>query len=326
LTNFGLLGQEILTKNLCCKLVLSRNLDKNVFIAKKSSIKQGLPVRKKTFFTAGFISVLFLIAIAEAGFVKFAQANPYLDYIQVYPPIKPTISISFPEENNTLHNSNKLRIGFNTTIESKTAEVYLWTIYYKASWQRDNITVYQWSGHDPMTPAYSCDLSLTEIPEGKQTVTITVRGEGDYVENMVLYYFYTVGSCTVGFTIDTVPPSVSVLELENRTCIEPDVPLNFVASESVSKASYALDGKEKVTIDGNTTLTGLSNGVHNVTVYAWDAAGNVGSSETITFTTAEPEPETQPEPFPTITVATASVATIAVMGAVLLVYFKKRKR
>jgi hypothetical protein len=174
-----------------------------------------------------------------------------------------------------------------------------------------------------MTPTYSRDLSLTEIPEGKQTVTITVRGEGDYVENMVLYYFYTVGSCTVGFTIDTIPPSVSVLELENRTCVEDDVPLNFVASESVSKASYALDGQENVTIDGNTTLTGLSNGVHNVTVYAWDDAGNVGSSEMVCFTISEPEPT--PEPFST-TMVIAPVASVAVVGVVLLVYLKKRKR
>jgi len=43
-------------------------------------------VRKKTFFTAGFISVLFLIAIAEAGFVKFAQAYPYMYHEWVSPP------------------------------------------------------------------------------------------------------------------------------------------------------------------------------------------------------------------------------------------------
>jgi hypothetical protein len=283
-------------------------------------------VKKKILLTATFIGLLFL-AMITTFLAKSAKANPYIDRIQISPPVNPTINILSPEENNTLHNSNKLRIGFNTTIESKTAEVYLWTVYYKASWQQDNVTVYQWSGHDPMTPndddqyiaAYSRDLSLTEIPEGKQTVTITVRGEGNYVENMVLYYFYTVGSCTVGFTIDTISPIVSVLELENTTCVEADVPLNFVASESVSKASYALDGQENVTIDGNTTLTGLSNGVHNVTVYAWDAARNAGSSETMTFTIAEPKPE----PFPT-TVVIAPIVSVAVVGVGLLVYFKKR--
>jgi hypothetical protein len=44
-------------------------------------------VRKKTFFTAGFISVLFLIAIAEACSVKFAQAYHYMYYEWVFPPV-----------------------------------------------------------------------------------------------------------------------------------------------------------------------------------------------------------------------------------------------
>jgi hypothetical protein len=43
-------------------------------------------VRKKTLFTAGFISVLFLVAIAEAGFVKFAQAYPSMYHAWVSPP------------------------------------------------------------------------------------------------------------------------------------------------------------------------------------------------------------------------------------------------
>jgi hypothetical protein len=55
-----------------------------------------------------------------------------------------------------------------------------------------------------------------------------------------------------------------------------------------------------------------------VTVYVWDAAGNVGSSETIVFTVAELEH------FPAAPVAAASAATVAVVGAGLLVYFKKR--
>jgi hypothetical protein len=35
------LGQEMLTKNLCCGLVWSRNLDKNAFTTEKTHIKQG---------------------------------------------------------------------------------------------------------------------------------------------------------------------------------------------------------------------------------------------------------------------------------------------
>jgi hypothetical protein len=68
------------------------------------------------------------------------------------------------------------------------------------------------------------------------------------------------------------------------------------------------------------TLAGLPNGEHNLTIYATDTAGNIGSSETMYFTVDVPEP------FPTVPVATASVVAAVVVGAGLLVYFKKRKR
>jgi multisubunit Na+/H+ antiporter MnhC subunit len=71
------------------------------------------------------------------------------------------------------------------------------------------------------------------------------------------------------------------------------------------------------------TLTGLSEGSHNLTVYAADAYGsaaNIGASETINFTIAKTEP------FPTALVITASGASLAIVAAALLVYFKKRKR
>jgi hypothetical protein len=92
--------------------------------------------------------------------------------------------------------------------------------------------------------------------------------------------------------------------------------LNFSINEPVSQITYSLDGQENVTIAGNTTLADLSAGTHNVTVYAWDTAGNVGASETVTFTVT---------PFPTAPAAAASVASIAAVTAGLLVYFKKRK-
>jgi len=65
-------------------------------------------------------------------------------------------------------------------------------------------------------------------------------------------------------------------------------------------------------------LSELSVGVHNITVFAWDEIGNVGSSETITFTIAEP--------FNVAPVAVASATSVAIVAVGLLVYFKKRGR
>jgi hypothetical protein len=96
--------------------------------------------------------------------------------------------------------------------------------------------------------------------------------------------------------------------------------LNFTVNEPVSQVSYSLDGQTNVSIIGNITLESLPYGEHNVTVYATDEAGNIGS-KTVFFTMIKP-----PESFPTVLVAIASIGLVAGIGAGLLVYFKKRKK
>ena len=64
------------------------------------------------------------------------------------------------------------------------------------------------------------------------------------------------------------------------------------------------------------TLTGLSDAQHNVTFYAWDLAGNLGASETLTFSMTEP--------FPTTTIVFASIVPVAIVGIGLVFYLKKR--
>ena len=51
--------------------------------------------------------------------------------------------------------------------------------------------------------------------------------------------------------------------------------------------SYSLDGQQNITFSGNTNLTDISNGLHNITVYAQDTFGNIGSSQTTSFTVAK---------------------------------------
>ena len=54
---------------------------------------------------------------------------------------------------------------------------------------------------------------------------------------------------------------------------------------NVSWVGYSLDGKSIITIKGNTTLTGLPEGTHNITVFANDTLGNFGASPLVHFTT-----------------------------------------
>jgi hypothetical protein len=92
------------------------------------------------------------------------------------------------------------------------------------------------------------------------------------------------GSATAYFTFFAPAPSVYILSPENRTYTVVDIPLTFTVDEPVVDMSYSLDGQANVTITGNTTLTGLSEGPHRVVVYANDTDGNIGLSDTIHFT------------------------------------------
>jgi parallel beta-helix repeat protein len=118
--------------------------------------------------------------------------------------------------------------------------------------------------------------------------------------------------------VDTAPPLISVSSPQNKVYNDSSVSLTFSTNEPASQMSYSLDGQDKVTIAGNTTVSGLQNGSHNLTVYVTDKYGNTGTSETIYFTVEVSEP------FPT-TLVIVSLTSVAVAIVGLLVYFKKRK-
>jgi hypothetical protein len=278
-------------------------------------------VRKKTLLTAGFISVLFLIAIAEACFVKFAQANPYMYYESVDPPADATplaVSVSSPK-NNAVYDVNDVAVTFSVSTEG-TSLSSIYGVYFKTNWIKGNVTVYKQNSYSPEFPRFwSYDETFWDLPDGEYSVVITAWGGGGYAEGLTAYYFDMTTISVINFTIAT-PPVVSILSPLNETYGSSEVPLNLAVDKSFSKISYVLDYQDNMTIDGNATLAGLSNGVHNVTVYAWDEAGNIGFSETIIFIVDAPES------FLATFVSTVSVASVATVGAGLLLHRKKRRR
>jgi hypothetical protein len=213
-------------------------------------------------------------------------SNPSLKLLSQLETIPPTISIMSPEHKK--YSVNNLSLTF--TISEPTT----WVGY--SIDEHDNITIFG-------------NTTLASLSDGMHNLTVCAT---DIFGNTGI-------SAIVLFSVDTVSPIISVLSPQYQNYTATDVPLTFTINESTSQITYAVDGEDNVTIAGNTTLTGLANGDHNLTIYATDEAGNIGASETVTFTVAVPEP------FPTLLVA-ASVTTVAVIGAGLLFYFKKRKK
>jgi hypothetical protein len=125
-------------------------------------------------------------------------------------------------------------------------------------------------------------------------------------------------------------PRVSILSLKQlKTYNATTLPLEFAVSEPTASLSYSLDGGAPVSIAGNTSLSGLSEGKHMIIVQAEDLAGSVGeSSVTFTVETAGSEqPDgSQPAPFPTTLVAVVVIASVAAVSFGLVAYFLRRRK
>ena len=154
---------------------------------------------------------------------------------------------------------------------------------------------------------------LTGLSEGPHILKVTASCKSSYFTSSSggnpYYRTYGASSDVINFTV-VYPPAISILSLENKTFNTNSISLNFTVNEPVTKTEYCLDGQEKMVIDGNLTLGGLSDGLHNVTVYATDFDGYVGVSETVYF---------EIETFPTTLVVTASAISVVAFVVFLLV-------
>jgi hypothetical protein len=299
-------------------------LSPNIFKLSRDFPVEKMTLLKTAFITVLLLSTVAetqLVNLGKANPFLYEQEEK-----EVSPPsyVSPPTIIIFSPENNTVRSVSNISFTFRVIVVVPTLpELFYYyldlsEVYYKASWLSNNTyldleavknstpsrtrkfsndSLEQWgtywtlSGY-VLSPKFS--VNITGVPEGSHYLQVFAVLQGSrrtgrsYGSVPTIHYgkYTLIGSSTVTFTIDT-PPKVSILSLENTTYNTSDVSLNFTVNQSVSKITYCLDGQENVTFSGNTILTGLPNGDHNVTVYVIDEAGNIGASETITFTVAK---------------------------------------
>jgi hypothetical protein len=286
---------------------------------------------RKTAVAVTLISALLITAMA--GTVYWVKANPWIGTDWVAPADDtgpPALTITSPQKN-IVYYSNNITLSFNALVgESKNATyMRLMQIYYKTDWEQNE--TYAYNNEEITIPGktnditkFSYNINLTGVPVGIHNITLNAVEWGAYIDGYFVHMFSISGSSSVNFFIDAVSPSVSVLSPVSSKYDASNIPLNFSVSEPVSNISYSLDGQDNITMLGNITLTNLTNGTHNVTVYAWDPAGNIGASETVNFIIAKVT-ESQTEPFSTILVTISFGASVVAVAVGVLVYFKKRK-
>jgi len=308
---------------------------------------------KKQALTAALLSALLTAALA-VGLLGLAQANPgygpyptFQGFVEPKPDtVPPEISFSHPS-NGSIHTGyayvGSVEVALDvapptgpTVLTIPLAGPDLIEVYYTTSWnQNKTFIIYSnrqyissWLSSEPTTwftntiSEFSGNVTVKEVPHGWQNITV-------YAEYVGRYYpydspntdarFYITGSSTVRFFMDAAPPKITVLSPLNQQYTTPDIPLEICANKPAStlELEYSLDGAERVAMQGNMTLTGLSAGTHNIKVYAKDAAGRTAVSETIVFSVFA---STQS------LALVGAVASAAVAAVGVLFYSKKHKR
>ncbi|MGD0977790.1 MAG: hypothetical protein ABR962_01475 [Candidatus Bathyarchaeia archaeon] len=173
----------------------------------------------------------------------------------------------------------------------------------------------QWMGYaidNGLNATITGNTTLPQLPDGFHNITVYATDPAFNTGSSNTVYF---GS----FGVDTVPVDVSIQSTQNSTFNTNSVLLNFTINKPVSWAAYSLDGQINTITSQNITLTGLTAGTHTLTIYAADALGLVGASNTLSFTVANNQiPE-----FPSTGILASILAITLIVSSALAMLRKK---
>jgi hypothetical protein len=277
---------------------------------------------KERILTATLLLMLLATALAEAMFVNRASAN-------FTPP--PNYIIIFNSPKNRTYVTKNVPLTFE--IDGQVSQVFVFL---------DGAPLGIRKVTSDANP-YSASVNLTNLSEGAHCVEVWWSS----------YHPFDRGDFgAMHFAVDTVSPLVSIVSPKNKTYDAGAVPLNLRLGERVSWIGYSLNGKTNVTISEvcvptmlsygrvnvsgftlSTVLTGLPSGVHSLTVYAEDEAGNVGKSAPVAFkvenqTQAQIAKSTErtSKGFPNVQMTGAIIVSAAVVSFGLTAYFVRRNK
>ena len=121
-------------------------------------------------------------------------------------------------------------------------------------------------GSGPTALSGCNNSTLSSLSEGGHNVTVFANDSAG-----------NTNSSTMIFSVDTIPPSVSILSPQNTTYSSTTVPLNYATDGQNCWFYLDASGPTALASCNNSTLSSLSQGPHNVTVFANDSVGNTNS-------------------------------------------------
>ena len=211
------------------------------------------------------ISVTFLFPMVTAiNFLEIVQGNPSTRGIAKVPdPLIVEIKSPF----NKTYNTNLIQLNLTARLPSP----------YSCEYSVDNgpfIDV-PFTIRNPFGGSGSVDTSiLLNLSDGSHTIVAKAE--------------YAV-AC-VSFTINTVPPYLSIMMPENITHSQSDVPLEYMVA-GYPRVSYSFDGKTNVSIAENRTLFDTIDGSHSLILFGVSSDGTVVASEPVFFGVDTGKPE-----------------------------------
>jgi len=313
-------------------------------------------------FAVAFSLVLLVSMLGEMQFIRVGMANPYEYSIWTSPP---ELKINSPMSDEIFSINNQtsaINILLNFTATKPTNWLIGWndsTGFYKNEFVSFNITLngnfvhsIDITSDSDLSSPFNYSETFTGLVSGSYNLTIFTHSIGWNLEGHGFWHTKIPVDTpfSIIFTVrtDDTAPTISSMSIQSKTYAKKDLLLSFLTSE-VSENWYCLDGQSNITISRNVTLTGLTDGIHTLIVYANDTVGNVGHSDLVQFTidTSTPAPTLVPTLEPTITphphgtmptgflgtnipteygYAIVAILVIIIVAGLSLVYLKKLRK
>jgi hypothetical protein len=243
---------------------------------------------KRTALSTAIVSGLIVSLVLGVQFIQLAGANGYI--INKTYNGSPVITIESPS-NNELVASNTVVVSFTLTRASSN-----WVSELRTSCAVSGVKiivdgeVYRSVDVNSELPVpFSFSLNLTDLQNGAHSLQLNAYCRGvsmllvyPGIQNEQYTHYEALSDAVSFFKVKELSQFLLIMPSGNNEYSSSDVPLDFM-SFNVSDFGYSLDGEEMVPIDGNTTLKGVSDGVHSIVLYGKNLNGSDFSSEPLSF-------------------------------------------
>lgn len=94
----------------------------------------------------------------------------------------------------------------------------------------------------------------------------------------ILLFLIMIGCVFFYVFVDWSPPTIKITSPKAQIYSIKTIDLTYTVNKSTFWSGYSLDGQANITISRNTTLTGMSDGIHSIIIYASNIINTVSSN------------------------------------------------